>query len=52
MKSIKKKSVVKEEEEKLLAEVSILKELDHPHIVKIYEMYQDETHYYLITEWE
>ena len=50
MKSIKKKSVIKEEEEKLLAEVNILKELDHPNIVKIYEMYQDETHYYLITE--
>jgi calcium-dependent protein kinase len=50
MKAIKKKAIIKEEEEKLFAEVNILKELDHPNIVRLYEMYQDETHYYLITE--
>jgi len=51
MKSIKKKSVIKEEAEKLFTEVSILKTLDHPNIVKLYELYQDEHHYYLITEY-
>jgi len=50
MKAIKKKSVLKEEQEKLFSEVSILKDLDHPHIVKLYELYQDDNYYYLITE--
>ena len=50
MKSIKKKSVLKEEAEKLFAEVSILKELDHPNIVKLYELFQDNDCYYLVTE--
>lgn len=50
MKAIKKKSVLKEEQEKLFSEVSILKDLDHPNIVKLYELYQDEGYYYLITE--
>jgi calcium-dependent protein kinase len=31
--------------------MNILKNLDHPHIVKLYELYQDETNYYLITEY-
>jgi len=51
MKAIKKKAVIKEEEEKLFAEVSILKGLDHPNIVKLYELYQDDNNYYLITEY-
>jgi calcium-dependent protein kinase len=50
MKAIKKKSVLKEEQEKLFSEVSILKDLDHPNIVKLYELYQDENYYYLIME--
>jgi calcium-dependent protein kinase len=31
--------------------MNILKNLDHPHIVKLYELYQDTTSYYLITEY-
>jgi calcium-dependent protein kinase len=31
--------------------VSVLKSLDHPHIVKLYELYQDSKNYYLITEY-
>lgn len=30
--------------------MNILKNLDHPHIVKLFELYQDNTSYYLITE--
>ena len=30
--------------------MEILKNLDHPNIVKLYELYQDEKFYYLITE--
>ena len=31
--------------------MNILRNLDHPHIVKLYELYQDEKNYYLITEY-
>jgi len=50
MKALKKKSVLREEKEKLFSEVSILKDLDHPNIVKLYELFQDENYYYLIME--
>ena len=50
MKAIKKSLVNRDQEQKLLAEVSILKQLDHPNIVKLYELYQDYKYYYLITE--
>ena len=31
--------------------MDILKKLDHPNIVKLYELYQDDVNYYLITEY-
>jgi calcium-dependent protein kinase len=31
--------------------MNILKNLDHPNIVKLYELYQDQTNYYLVTEY-
>ena len=39
MKIIKKDEVSKEYVESLLNEIDILKQLDHPNIVKIYEFY-------------
>lgn len=51
MKIIKKNALIKEEEEKLFSEMNILKNLDHPHIVRLYELYQDNNNYYLITEY-
>lgn len=50
MKAIKKSSLVQEEETKIFSELVILKNLDHPHIVKLYELFQDDKNYYLITE--
>ncbi len=50
MKAIKKSSLIKEEEERMFAELNILKYLDHPNIVKLFELYQDDKYYYLITE--
>lgn len=50
MKSLKKNAVLKDEAEKLFAEVNILRDMDHPHIVKLFELFQDDNHYYLITE--
>lgn len=51
MKIIKKKSVRKSGADKFFAEVSILRELDHPNIVKLCELFQDQQNYYLITEY-
>jgi calcium-dependent protein kinase len=31
--------------------MTILKNLDHPHIVKLFELFQDAQNYYLITEY-
>lgn len=51
MKQLKKNSLIVEEQQRLFAEMNILKNLDHPHIVKLYELFQDEQNYYLITEY-
>jgi len=36
--------------EELLKEFNILKTIDHPNILRIYELYQDPVNYYLVTE--
>ena len=33
-----------------MQEINILKKLDHPHVLKLYEYFIDKTHVYLITE--
>ncbi|UKJ88413.2 calmodulin-like domain protein kinase [Theileria orientalis] len=44
--SMKKKG----DHEALLREVEVLKSLDHPNIMKIYEFFEDEKYYYFVTE--
>lgn len=51
MKSIKKDAILKEEQQKLFSEMNILRNLDHPNIVKLYELYEDPKNYYLVTEY-
>ncbi|CAD8208692.1 unnamed protein product [Paramecium pentaurelia] len=51
MKQIRKSELIKEDEQKMFSEMNLLKNLDHPHIVKLYELYQDSNNYYLITEY-
>lgn len=51
MKIIRKDDMSKENLETLMSEINILKQLDHPHIVKIYEFYQDNKNLYLVTEY-
>jgi calcium-dependent protein kinase len=48
-----KKEVIKfqDDEKKFLKEIDILIEADHPNIIKIYEYYEDEVNFYLITEY-
>jgi len=31
-------------------EIDILKKLDHPNIIKIYETFEDDNNYYVVTE--
>ena len=35
----------------IIHEITIMKNLDHPHIIKLYEFYIDEFNYYLINEY-
>lgn len=37
-------------QQKFINEIHVLKQLDHPHILKLYEFYQDEKNYYIIIE--
>ena len=35
----------------MFCEVNILRKLDHPNIVKLYELYEDKKNYYLLMEY-
>ena len=35
----------------IIREINIMKNLDHPHVIKIYEFYRDDKNYYLINEY-
>lgn len=39
-----------EEKRMFFNEMSILKELDHPNILKMYEFFEDEKRYYIVTD--
>ena len=51
MKVIKKDLVDEDYLTTLSNEIKILKSLDHPNIVKLYEVYNDKSNVYLITEY-
>ena len=51
MKIIKRDNVDESFMSQLNNEIKILKILDHPNIVKLYEIYQDPKNIYLITEY-
>ena len=50
MKTIQKNKLSVEDEKKLVAELNILKTLDHPNIIKVLEVYEDKSTYKIITE--
>lgn len=51
IKLIHRSSIVKEKEGELFSEIKVLKEMDHPNIMKIYEFASDENYYYLVQEY-
>ena len=51
MKVIKKDPNNEIDEQEIKNEIDILKKLSHPNIVKIYEFFISENHYYIITEY-
>jgi calcium-dependent protein kinase len=50
VKAISKDNFTKDANESIMNEIQILKELDHPHIVKIFEYFETESELFLITE--
>ena len=50
VKIINKMTLGEQDKEKLLNEIEILKTLDHPNILKLYEFFQDQKRYFLVTE--
>ena len=50
MKVISRGKMRKMDEEILLNEINIMKFLDHPNIIKIYEFFHNKNNYYLLTE--
>eukprot|EP01017_Pseudomicrothorax_dubius_P025872 TRINITY_DN2839_c0_g1_i3.p1 TRINITY_DN2839_c0_g1~~TRINITY_DN2839_c0_g1_i3.p1 ORF type:complete len:506 (-),score=114.62 TRINITY_DN2839_c0_g1_i3:62-1579(-) len=50
VKIINRAAQSQEEQEILMNEVSVLKQMDHPHIIKIYEYFQDARCFYIVTE--
>jgi len=50
-KILRKDAISTSEHSKLIQEVQLLTSLDHPHILKIYEMFEDKNKYYIISEY-
>lgn len=50
MKIIKKSFLKGKEETRFLTEIEILKTMDHPNIVRLFEVYQDPKRYFIVTE--
>ena len=53
IKTIDKETITKDMKErtKFFNEVDILRRADHPNILRLYEFYEDERHYHLVTEY-
>ena len=53
IKTIKKIKTTSDQKQqtKFISEVEILKSTDHPNIVRLFEFYEDEKHYHLVTDY-
>ena len=50
VKIMKKNAMSQKSLQWLKNEIEILKTLDHPHIVRLYEVFEDESRYFLVQE--
>jgi len=50
VKIVSKKKLSEEDLTSLMMEIQILSELDHPHIIKLFETFDEGTDYYIVTE--
>lgn len=50
VKLVRKDSMSPEEMQSFQEEIAILRQLDHPNILKLYEIFEDSKRYYLVTE--
>lgn len=50
VKLLKKEAMDKAEQESMLNEIQTLRNLDHPNIVKIYEYFEDDKRFYIVTD--
>ncbi|CAI5731423.1 unnamed protein product [Hyaloperonospora brassicae] len=50
IKCIKRTQLSADDLQALVAEVKILREMQHPHIVKLYDVFQEEKYFFLVTE--
>jgi calcium-dependent protein kinase len=50
VKIIKKDALDGKEKIRFFYEIEILRQLDHPCIVRLYEIFQDDKRFYLVTE--
>ena len=50
IKIVTKAKLTLEDEEALKEEISVLKELKHPHIIRLYDVFDEPQYYYLVTE--
>lgn len=51
VKIIRKENMTKQEMTQLESEVNILKQMDHPNILKIFEAFKDKKRYFIVTEY-
>ena len=50
IKCITKAKLSKEDEIALKDEIDVLKDFDHQHIIRLYDVFEEPQHYYLVTE--
>ena len=50
VKVVTKSKLTKEDEVALKDEIAVLNELQHPHIIRLYAVYEEPSYYYLVTE--
>ena len=50
IKIISKAKQSEEELKEMRNEVNILSQIDHPNVMNVYEFWEDESHFYIVTE--